>query len=123
MIAQQLMIDGGEVPHPPPRATSASARLSDGQRDILRLLRAQGEITSTAAGELIHAHRSGLQRREHDRRAARHPYGGAACCAFACADGRDAMMRLRARGLVERFARGRWRLRPEVGGPLASPLR
>jgi hypothetical protein len=87
----QLTLTGDEVPHPPPRPTA----LTPAQREILRAL-AGGEITSSDAGAIVHAHRDPPAGEE------RHHYRSS--------DGRDALTRLARRGLVRRVARGRWEL-------------
>ena len=87
--AEQLTIDGGSVPHPPPKP-----RFTPAQREILRIVRATGMIRSVDAGYVMHAHRDppALELRRRYR----------------SEDDRAALHRLAARGLVHRVSPGRW---------------
>ena len=91
----QLTIDGREEPTSeagiPRRAPLSAAQLA-----ILRAL-AAGEITSTDAGRIVHAHREPPC--ERCRRGS---------CGFASTDGSDALKRLAARALVRKVAAGIW---------------
>jgi hypothetical protein len=53
-MAEQLTITGGSVSHPPPRAR----HLTERQRELLRMLRVWGEV-STRAARLYYADPSG----------------------------------------------------------------
>jgi len=96
----QLTIDGREVDY----ADVASTRHGRGfaftaaQREILRLLRLRGIVTSTEAGLVMHAHRGscGFGARGHGPR-------GNQCCPYCATDGLSAMRRLMQRGLVKRL--------------------
>ncbi len=93
----QLTIDGREVPLEQLQADAAPAPLSAAQHEVLRTMRAAGAIRSVVAGRIMHAHR------EHGCARSRwEPVNGLGCCRYAAADGRDAMLRLEARGLCRR---------------------
>lgn len=101
----QLTLDGREVEHI--TVGRPGAPLTGLQREILRELAARGEITTVAAGTLVHRARRaqgghcGIGGRDGR-------YSGAGCCAYAAADGLEALKRLERRGLVAHPQRGRW---------------
>jgi hypothetical protein len=93
----QLTIDGREE-HA--ESSPRHAALSRAQRAILRAL-ADHDLTSTEAGQIVHAHRDPPC--ERCRRGS---------CGFTSTDGGDALKRLAARGLVRKVAPGIWTARP-----------
>ena len=112
----QLTLDGEQVPlEQLPRG-----RFTPAQREILRLVVEQREISPKEAGLIVHAYR--------DPPCARCTQGR---CGFASSDGSDALKRLAKRGLVCRGAAGIWRpaapaqSRPheldQLGGTAAAP--
>lgn len=98
MIGLQLDFEGREHDLAEVRAETAPAPFTPSQREILRLIQTYGTITSTAAGRIVHAHRE-----ERCLRCA-----GNQTCQYAASDGRDALMRLKDRGLVHRHRPGVW---------------
>lgn len=90
---KQLGLDGRETAHPP----RAPRPLTDRQRELVVWLRLRGTVRPVEVGRLMHAGRTTPARRGAERHVS--------------SDGVDALKRLEARGLVERVARGQWRLR------------
>jgi hypothetical protein len=88
----QLGLDGAETPYP----TRMPRPLSERQRELVAWMRAVGDVRPLDVGQLMHAGRTTPLRLG----AARH----------VSSDGVDALRRLERRGLVERVARGRWRV-------------
>ena len=96
---RQLGLDGRETEHPVvhPRP------LTERQRELVLWMRLRGVVRPIEVGAIMHAGRDVPLRRGAER----HP----------SSDGVDALKRLEARGLVERVARGQWRLlRARRGG-------
>jgi hypothetical protein len=93
-IEPQLTLDGREeaIPTAPRHSPFTAA-----QREIMHAIADRETISSTEAGQIVHAHRSPS--------CARCAEG---CCRFAAVDGRDALMRLQKRGLVRRRFVGVW---------------
>jgi hypothetical protein len=91
----QLTLDGTEVviPAEPRRHSPYTAA----QYAIMRLVAECDTITSSEAGRIVHACRVPPCERCQEGN-----------CGFVAADGRDALMRLQARGLVRRIYAGRW---------------
>lgn len=89
----QLDFDGNEI-----EVMAAPAPFTPAQREILRLVRTYGTVTSTAAGKILHAHR--------DLRCLK--CAGNQICQYAASDGGDALKRLMERGLVRRVRTGVW---------------
>lgn len=100
MTVDQLDIYGGHTPIADVNATDARSAYSSAQMEILRMVRLLGNLTSTQAGKIIHAHREGgcNKCRATDR----------GHCKWAASDGGDGMKRLAARGLVRRVREGTW---------------
>lgn len=103
MTPRQLTIDGREEAHPP-----RVVGLTERQREVLRFVRAHDDVRPIEVGTIIHAGRERpcpepVLRPESQRRRP-------GCCQWASSDGAAALKRLAARGLVERVARGRWRV-------------
>lgn len=103
---EQLTIDGGAVPHE--RVLAGEVGLSQQQRAILRWIRAEGFVTTTQAGRLMHSMR--VPRGCPDRGGEGWNLSGRAegCCRFCASDGLGAMRRLLARELVDYFTPGIW---------------
>lgn len=107
----QLRFTGEEVPLGVVQRYTRARQppLTVAQATILRWARERGEIRSVEAGVIMHAARGycGHGGRSHDWRGTPRAIG---CCAYACADGLDALKRLADRGLVYRdpFIPGRW---------------
>jgi hypothetical protein len=81
------MLDGSETTHPPPHFRPMTAA----QAEIVRIMRATGQIRIAQAGRIVAAHTLG----ERDPGTI----------------GRDAMTRLARRGVAQRVARGIWQAR------------
>jgi hypothetical protein len=97
MTDVQLDFDGGETANTD--VVRVAAPFTSSQREILRIIRQLGAVTSTQAGRIVHGHRDPPCRRcvsTHDR------------CPYAASDGGDALKRLRDRGLVRRVRAGTW---------------
>lgn len=101
-MSLQLDIYGGEAEIADVNALQAP--FTPSQREILLIIRQLGSITSTQAGKIVHAHRGGQL--EHGCRRCKADSRGH--CDFAASDGRDAMKRLRDRGIVRRPKAGLW---------------
>lgn len=86
----QLTLDGREVPHQDVVRATRAPGFTAAQQEILRTIRLQGFVTSTEAGRIMHACRD--RHRCTDW-----------CRGFHASDGRDAMVRLRDRGMVVRL--------------------
>lgn len=110
----QLTFGGGEVEEPKSRA-QITQPLSRVQFAVLNELHAKGSIRSVEAGVIVHRTREkGCVTGQHT---ASFQGGGIGCCAYAAADGNEAMKRLMERGLVERAVeRGRWIAVARAGG-------
>lgn len=67
-MSDQLTIDGRAVPHPPPRPR----RLTERQRELVRVLVAGEQATSTADVHRLYADASGALRRLEALGLARH---------------------------------------------------
>lgn len=97
----QLDIDGREVPLDQVRP----ARLSEGQREILRHLRVNEQISSVEAGRILHLVRpqgcSFTGAKADNWRGGR---GG--CCPYGASDGSAALRRMAERGLVRKLEGG-----------------
>jgi len=112
----QLTIEGREIPvdHMPANPAHP-APLSASQRAILAHIHAEGAITSTEAGVIVHRFRPWPQASRVAATGGRCPSHGAAlspeaigCCVYAAADGGAAMKLLARRGLVFRSMVGLW---------------
>lgn len=115
MSEAQLTVDGREVD----ASVAPVLALNDRQREVLRYVRAKGEVRSYEIGVMMHAGREG---------GCRHvgysdgPGWHLACCRYACDDGLEALHRLERRGLVFRVARGRWRAVPGADESWTRPI-
>lgn len=105
----QLELIPGVRPHETLRTLPSLSRV---QREILGKLHADGHITSTEAGVLMHRARRPFP--DGSTRCGFGAKGGASgpnavsCCGYASADGLEAMKRLERRGLVVRDPAGGW---------------
>jgi hypothetical protein len=99
----QLTIDGDEEAR---RETKALTQL---QQRILARIRDTGQIRSVEAGRMVHEAR-GKYCASHGGARAHMNRGedSLGCCAYASADGLDAMKRLTKRGLVKKVSPGIW---------------
>lgn len=97
-MAEQLNIEGGVEPYDEVAKRAAAYRdLSPAQKEILRVIRDDGEIRAVEAGVIIHTHRT----QAGTGRCGRHRTA-LACCQYAASDGLEALKRMAKRGLVRR---------------------
>lgn len=94
-MSTQLTIDGRE--EEPREAVSARAPYTAAQHEIMELARRQGHVHSREAGRIVHLHRE-----PQCARCLRNK------CAFAPADGSEALKRLAKRGILRRVTPGLW---------------
>lgn len=99
-----MTLEGGEVPLEQVAAAPRSSWRPTGvQAAIMRKIAADGFISSTDAGVIVHESRG-------------RPCGGylgGGCCRWASTDGLEAMKRLAAHGVVVRVVAGRWERPPQ----------
>lgn len=97
----QLTLDGRGVTHP----VRIGRILNEQQRDVVRYMRLHETVRNAEIGMLIHQRNPGScwQPNRSDRK-------HVGCCAGARTAGWGMLERLLARGIVERVARGRWRI-------------
>ena len=112
-MTSQLTLDGGEVPHPPPRWHART----EAQRDVLDLATRPEGVKAWEAGRILHEQRDSgccwIGAKADRCKATKRMK---ACCPYGASDGADAIKRLAARGLLQRGPDRAWRLRVRTWG-------